>query len=868
MRPAFVLAPTSLALLLSFPGAGAFASGQDAPAVVPTAAPAEAAPAAAPTFEQGPTDAAIEAKVRERLSRAFTQRTRNLLQRELVFLGLLECAAELSRISVSLEPGNPLLWRFALDLASTMVDGDDKAAAFGAEAMARINELEPDDEVIRLRRLLGAVSSRQTAESRLEAYQSLLDPKGIERIGPRVAARLALDRALLRQRIGDVDGYREDLLRALDLDRVFPEASEIAAGYFAVSASTPAEHADALRTAVLANPSRPAAALELASVCMQQGAYAAAAQILALETRLLETRLPNAEYDALLADLVLAHWGAGDAEAAYLVVRKRQATLDAVLHAQLEKDGAILDMKRRKEARLPATVTLATNIAALASAQGVPEAKILVENTLVSFQTQLQALDRFEAGRQEIPRTRLEGAFIQLWLGGDVRQATEWIEQSSAAEPLSDDAKARFDGLIALRSGDAAGAKALLAPVAERDLGARLGLALAHDALGERKDAARNLLEIARKSPTTAIGLWSRERLQSMLGKTLELSPGAAEVAAAAALPANFMQFLQGGGGNLLIRVVPRRTEVRTWDPIIFDIVVTNRGNWPLAIGKDGPIRDTATITTALNIAGTRPEASPFTIVQIDRKLRLDPGESVTIPLDMSLTDAATKLRDFALTGAFASVHTIVNWRTTQRGLEPGPLGLELESPLVHVEGVRLTKEWVDTSLAELADRTKPVDPESIAYLAYAVLRAESNDPKLPAEVLEALKAAPAAIADAARRVSPESRAWLVFACPGSQVAEDASAGLEALGGADGPAVLSSKSACAGLEPIDAVLRADESALTRIAWLSLRVRRPEDPVLEASVKSSDPRVADYATRTLSWMNDTQAERRRRLNLAP
>jgi hypothetical protein len=39
-------------------------------------------------------------------------------------------------------------------------------------------------------------------------------------------------------------------------------------------------------------------------------------------------------------------------------------------------------------------------------------------------------------------------------------------------------------------------------------------------------------------------------------------------------------------------------------------------------------------------------------------------------------------------------------------------------------------------------------------------------------------------------------------------------------------------------------------------------------VLEASVKSSDPRVADYATRTLAWMNDTQAERRRRLNLAP
>ncbi|MFZ9913854.1 MAG: hypothetical protein ACO3IB_00750 [Phycisphaerales bacterium] len=868
MRAALVLAPTSLALLLSFPGAVGSAMGQDAPAAVPPTVPAEAAPAEAPRFVQGPTDPAIEAVVRERLSRAFAQRTRNLLQRELVFLGLLECAAELSRISVSLEPGNPLLWRFALDLASTMAEGDPNAAAFGGEALSRINELEPDDEVIRLRRLLGAVSSRQTAESRLDAYRTLLDPQGIERIGPRVAARLALDRALLRQRIGDVDGYREDLLQAIDLDPVFPEAAEIAAGYFAIAASSPVEHADALRTAVVANPSRPAAALELASVCIQHGAYAAAAEILALEARLLETCLPNAEYDALLADLVLAHWGARDSEAAYLVARKRQAVLDAVLHAQLERDGAILDMKRRKEARLPATVTLSTNIAALASAQGIPEAKILVQNNLVSFQTQLEALDRFDAGRQELPRTRLEGAFIQLWLDGDLRQATDWIEQSSKDEPLSDDAKARFDGLVALRSGDAAGAKAVLAPVAERDTGARLGLALAHEALGERKEAARHLLEIARKSPDTAIGLWCRDRLQVMLGQTLDLAPDAAAVSKAAELPVNFVRFLEGGGGNLLIRVVPRRTEVRTWDPIIFDIVVTNRGNWPLAIGKDGPVRDTATVTSALNIAGTRPEASPFSIVQIDRKLRLDPGESVTIPLDMSLTEAATKLRDYALTGAFASVHTIVNWRTTQRGLEPGPLGLELESPLVHVEGVRLTKEWVDEGIARLADPVKPVDPELIAYLAYAVLRAESEEPRIPAEVIEALKAAPAALAAAVRRVSPESRAWLVFACPGSQVGEDASAGLEALGGADGPAVMSSRSACPGLEPLDAVLRSDESAMTRIAWLSLRVRRPEDPVLEASVKSADPRVSAYATRTLSWMNDTQAERRRRLNLAP
>lgn len=879
MRPAFVLAPISLALVLSTGAWGlAVRGGQDAapasaaPGGTPRAQgepapapPAAATPPAAVVFEQGPVDPAVEAKVRERLSRAFAQRTRNLLQRELVFLGLLQCSLELSRLSVELEPTNPALWRLALDLASTMVDGEPKAAEFGSEALARLNELEPNDEVIRLRRLLDTVARRQTAEERIAAYEKLLEPANIGRIGRSVAARIAFDLALLRQRTGDEAGYRAALLQAVDLDATFPEAAEVAAGYFAMASTSPAEHADALRTAVLSNPSRPPAALSLASVCLQNGAYQAGADILALEARLLETRVPNAEYDGLLADLVLAHWGARDTDSAYLVARKRQLQLDAVLHAQLERDGVILDLKRRKEARLPATVTLATNLAAMANARKLPDSAVAVSNAMVSFGTQLQSLDRFEEGRAELARTRLEGAFVQLWLDGDVTQATDWIEQSGN---LSDEARARFDGLLKLRAKDPAAAKEILAPVAARDTGARLALAMAQEALGENKEAARAYLEFAKSGPDTAIGLWCRDRLESMLGTPIDLFPAAGEVAKAAALPQAFSQLLRTGGANFLIRIVPRRTELEAWDPVVFDVQLTNRSNWPLAIGRDGPIRDTASVTSSLNIPGTKPGASPFSILQIDRAFRLDPGQTISIPIDLSLTDAATTLRDHVLTGAFASVHTIVNWKTTQMGLEPGPLGMELESPLVHIGGIRVGREWVEQSLAALADRARPVDPEVVAYLAYAVLRAETDPAGMPADAVEALKAAPEVMADAARRVTPQSRAWLVFACPAGRVVEDASEGIEALGGADGAATLSNKSSCAGLEPLDAVLRADESAMTRIAWISLRVRRPEDPMLEASVGSKDERVAAYARTTLGWMNDTQAERRRRLNLAP
>lgn len=814
-----------------------------------------------------PSNTEAEKLIRGRLARALAQQSRLLLQRDQIYIGGLEAAKTLMLLAVRLDPENPYIWRLMLDLCASLEEGDDEAARVYSEALSRLSRLDPTDEVIRLRRILDSISRRQTAEERIAAIEKLLAPDTLARIGNGVGARLAFELAVLRQRIGDTVGFERELIRTLDLDPVYPEAAEIAAGYFRMQAPGKAEEASALRTAVIANPSRTPAALGLAALCLENGAYAAAAEILNVEAAVLETNMPDLEFDALLADLTLALWGSGQPEVAFSVVKKRQDQVDRILLMEYDRRGVPLDTAQRRAAKLPLSVALATNAAAIASVIGGDRAKVAVQNAAISSETQVLALEREKADEADIARAALEAVFVQLWLDGNVQTATNFYERAVKATELEPVAKARFDGWFALRGGDAAKAKELLAPQADTDLGSNLGLAVALESLGDRKEAARRYLTIARSMPAAAIGLWARSRLRAIVGSDVDVLEGAKAVEAAAALPPEFYDLMSNGRDRMLLRVKPRNFEVRAWDPMVFDIEFTNRSGWPMAISPDGPVLDNATISTAVNAAGRKVSVPAFSIVPIDRAFVIPPGETLSVPFDLSLTDVALAIRADPVNGALISVHSIVNWRTTMMGIEPGPLGIEADSPIVHVSGEKLTKEWVDKALASVAESAASPDPESIALLAFAVNRAIRAPESIDAATREALQAAPRAIAEAVGRLSPEARAWLVLAGPIGRRSSDRATSAEVVEAATGGGI-ELPSTVRELEAFDAALRQDQHPLVRVAWIAARVQRSEDPVMAATASLPDPRLSSLAQNYRAWLADAEAERRRKLNLNP
>ena len=870
------------AMLLLAPFPWQLSAAQETAPVVAQANVTDPNPATRPAAV--PPSDAVKALYRERLGRSFAQRTRSMLQREYVFIGMLESGKTLLEVALAISPDDPNLWRLALDYAVTMEDGDDDAVALVTTALTRINQLEPDDEVMRLRRLLRKVEAKQTVQERIAAIEILLTPESIQKIGSGVAARLAFDCAVLLRQSGDPEGFERELLHALDLDPHFPEAAEVAAGYFRVRATSAVEEATALRAALLANPTRGAAAMDLADLCLSAGAYRAAGTILTVEAELLQTNFPDLGYDGILSELCIAFWGSEQPESALSVARRRQEALNRVFRETLDRQGSTLPLADRQKLVYPMSMALSSSFAALARSFYGDEAKSIVALAAQSAETTLRAMEEQKATSLEIAEVSLEAAFVQLWLDGDIEKAQAWIDSAALSEPLSDAARARFDGWLALRRKDAAKAKELFAPIAENDPAARLGLGLADEILGDKKAAARSYLAAAKAQPSTAMGLWSRDRLRGVLGSKVSVIAVAEDVEKAATLPDDFLEMMSSSS-NLLLRVRPRKSEVTAYEPMIFDIDITNRGRWPIAITPEGPLADTATLTASVNVPGAKPTVPPFALVAINRRFAIAPGETLTVPMDLTLTDASVSLRDDPLSGAFVTVHPIVNWRTTDRGLEPGPLGVETESPLVHVRGDRITPEWVAQTLAQVRDTARTPDPEVIAALAAVIVRA-SNDPLLYDAATRALLAdAPKLIADATRRLWPEARAWMIFAAPKGSLRELSVRATDvAVGGATTPkdggtdaaapptmtepsGVLENTSSVPELAEFDAVLAADETPIVRMAWIAVRCKRPEDPILDQTAALSDPVLSQFAKDSKSWMNDVRDERRRKLNLS-
>ena len=877
------------------------------PAAVPAAVPAHGAPTPPSLLE--PTSELRE-MVRDRLARSLAARARVVLQREVIFLGVLRNSQALMKSALELAPNNPFIWRLAIDLAAVLEDGDASADTWLSDGLAKLSKLEPDDEVLRLRRVMDAIDERQTAEARVEASKAMLTPAAIAQLGRRVAARVAFDLAALSRRTGDGQAFEKYLLFALELDPYFPEATETAAGYFRMNAPTVVDEVHAMRDATLANPSRSTVALGLAELCLQQGAYRAAASILEIAYRMQQTRGPDEDVDALLSDFIIALWGTGRIDNAFSHAKQRTEQLDNALLQEIEKQGMATSAAERATVHLPPTPTLAATIAALSTAVDLKPSPIVVANAAFAFDTMIAQVKKRNAAPQLAASLALDSAFVQLWLGwsvaksmdamakqaaekppeksvekplekpadesasklaatkqtdNSVEKAQSLIAAAVAYEPLTDETRARFDGWIALRTRDAAKAKAILAPIAANDLASKLGLALACDDLGETKEAARLLLEIARATPSTAVGLWSRSRLYQLIGATPVILPQAEEIETAAELPRGFLKLMNDGSASMLLRVTPREIEARPWDPLIFDIELTNRSAWPLSIGPDGPIKDSTTITASLNVPGEMPRPPQIVLVSIDQKFVIDPGETLKIPVDISVTDASAALREDALSGAFISLHSIINWRTTSVGFEPSPYGIEVESPVVHVSGERLTREWVERALTQLRDLNQVPNPENIALIASAIVRKAAFPALVPADAGALLDEAGPLLADAAKRLWPEARAWLIFACPkGKRI--DATPDSKDLLDMVAPGGGETAATVPELEALDAVLREDESPLVRVSWIAVRTRRPEDPVLVQSLSSTNALTRGFAEDCKQWMIEARDERAKQLNL--
>jgi tetratricopeptide (TPR) repeat protein len=756
----------------------------------------------------------VEQRLAAEIVRAATTRT----MAGTLTIESLDAAGLLIEEALQLDPNNADYWRLALDLGLAA-----EREALKARAIEQLARLEPRDDTIRLMRLNAAIDRFQTVEGRIAAYAKLLSPENINRAGPAVASRLAFDCALLHQRQGDIEKFTERLTQALTLDSSNRTAAAVAAGFFRMNVRDAVGEAELLINLMVADPTDIPTQVALAQLLLEHGAYAAADRMYRLAVNA-SVGAGGAPTNELLADQAVAQWAVGDQQGALQTLRKRQAEMDVVYRnmkqAEQKREGR-QEMTMLELAKLTAPVdpTLATVAAVIHAGRKGPEAASALATVVNAYEGRVKALKELPTppDATEFARLYLELAWVMLWVGHDADQAAQYISQAQQYQALTDMAMQRFDGWSALRRGDVNGAIERLGPIAADDVAARLGLAVAYLQQGRTKEAAAEFLAVNRAQPGTLIGIWAASQLTSLLGQRIPLSPEATKLERLiATIPPLFDRCPLDATQALRLRVTIPQPNVGPFEPIVFNIELTNTSTYPLALDREGPIRPQVLVAATLRSANAPKigELQPF-IVNVGRRLRLLPQETLIVPVNLRMYHPSEMLNMLAVNGAIVKLKVMINFAATFRGtVEATLLGSEVEAPLIRVDGERVNTQWIHDSLPLLQNPASPGVVERMALLSRPI--APRPPRGTPMEERQVIEAARTAFEEAYSRLDGASQAWLLAVMPAET----------------GPGV-------EGLQKTLSIAKKSDHRLVKLAYLLFQSTGATDPMIDAARRGED-----------------------------
>jgi hypothetical protein len=700
-----------------------------------------------------------------------------------------------------------------------------------SEALGRVKTLDPYDEVVRLLYINEAIERYQTAEQRIAAYETILAPKNRNALGPAVTSRLANDLALLLDRYGDVDGFSHWLAEAVAADPSNRSAAATAAGFFRANVSDPYGEAELLTTLVMADPTAPDALVMLAELLLEYGAYAGSDRLYELAAES-QQALRQFSSQGMLADWAVARWGRGDPEGALGIVQLHQRRVDEVYRYEKKQEDPQLTQLDLARLHGPISSTLSTVRAAVHNRISDDQAAPALAAALAEYEIEIdQARDARNSRPADVAQRHIEAASVALWLGSDldvVRRHLDTARELLGDAGLTPEAEARFEGWIALRQHELARAMDVLRPVSDRDIAAKLGLALARREAGELQEAARGLYAVYTTRPGSLLSVWTADVLAEMLGQRVGAGPMATRMEQlVASIPPVVDRFAEDPTLAVSVRLLPTKTTYDPYEPIILNLEITNNAPMPLAIDSGGPIHPQVALETSVQMSREfgLPDIRPV-IIDIDRRLRIEPRERLVIPVDIRRGTLGQVLNARPLRGATLSVNAIIGFRVTgEENIGPGVLGSEVETPSIRIDGVRLTRGWIAAAIAAIVEPDSVQDLTTIAILSHVVPLMQQVRSEDPLRALEQFgdraleEDAATAIAEAYAKLDAMSRAWLLAVMPRLSPT---------------------------LVPVYTMAQTDDNRHVQLMYLLYCLTGVDDPMIDAARRGSHPDVRAVA----------------------
>ena len=399
-----------------------------------------------------------------RLVEGYIREARSMTMLEPLTTDAIEASLLLLKRCIELKPNDKSVWQSVIEVAK-MAEDD----ALVSESIQRMLQLSPNSSAFQLARLRDAIESLQTAPERQQIYSQLLSPQGKSKLDPRIASRLAYDAALLYRSLGDVESFAVWLAESIALDPANPESIALGVGFFGDESADPIQRVELLGAAALANPFDVTNQIALAEFLIAYGDYQSARR---LYDYILDGDAADVERvsDGLLADIVLSQWADGDPIAGLDAVLTRQIEVDRVYRQNMKAQQPRMTPLELARIHAPLVPKLATVRAAIyAEMDDEASAAISLEaaaDTCALLAAMHNSQDTDES-KLRAAESFIQAAWLTLWLGGDVETAEGFLDEAATLAQMDNREKQRFDGWIALRSGNLQLALQLLIPLAD-----------------------------------------------------------------------------------------------------------------------------------------------------------------------------------------------------------------------------------------------------------------------------------------------------------------------------------------------------------------------------------------------------------------
>jgi hypothetical protein len=786
-------------------------------------------------------EVAVSNGARPLLAQAMARAARRSLSRAKPELIHVELAYALSGWATELDKNSLECWRLRLAIAAASDPDDPGVRAAEVEALQRISTLDPSDTVVRLRRILLAIEQVQTVELRLKRFEQLLEPESIEVLGRDVAARLAMDMALLLSRTGDSEGFARRLAQALELDPFFPRATAMAAGYFADG--DPVNEAELLVAALLADPLEIGFASQLGRLALENGAYKPASRMLGLAYSVARTNKQSS--DELAIQYAMSLWGDGRSDLALEVLSTRMRDLDATMRIKARQEdpgmapskvieitadepprismlkGAILSEGSDDQAYRQYVAGVIKRLAALFSQ---PPA-LLTDDADDAEVIEQDRLDQIEA------TLLLEAAAFIAWHGEDPAQIIRFVEEAGGKVDLDPSARQRFTAWADLARDDIDAAIATLALLADEDELAAVALSIAYARSGRTSDAARIWLRLARSAPGTAIGIWSMNRLENTLGTRVAATETAKLIAERIdEIPASFDRILLERDAAYSLSLKPVQVTVPPFGGIRYEAEILNRSGLRLSIGSDGPLLPTMGMVPTVTLSrGTNSTQSRSMVTSIDRRLGVDPRESLKILYDLNYYPVSELAITRAGEGLAVDTRAVTNFTSDGSMIVPDRFGESVTSILLRVDGVTPDAPYRRDAMKLIAAMNGIESLNALLILLDVSLRVE------PGQEVEESRVFRSGIISIflARydQLPAHARAWLAYAVPLSSTFDEYQKLLNVIANDTSPVV-------------------QKALLAKMTWAAQDGGSQNVWVLRL-MQSEDPEVVEMATKLQS-----------------